>query len=137
MRGDFVEPGESALTSTDARIHRADLAAWKRAPGVAVMECVEHADPRGPGRVGVVRPSAGRRAYCPPVAEELCRLGLDATDIHLAIERYMKCGTGHCGHRYVNHRYVCTDGPVFSLAELRDLPDAFRELGRPGAAAAC
>ena len=37
----------------------------------------------------------------------------------MALERHMKCGVGECGHCYVNHRYVCTDGPVFSLAELR------------------
>ena len=37
----------------------------------------------------------------------------------------MKCGTGECGHCYVNHRYVCTDGPVFSFAELLLLSDAF------------
>ena len=41
----------------------------------------------------------------------------------------MKCGVGHCGHCYVNHRYVCTDGPVFTLAELRGLPDARVESG--------
>ena len=43
----------------------------------------------------------------------------------------MKCGIGMCGHCYVNHRYVCTDGPVFSYAELRDLPDAFVEVDVP------
>jgi hypothetical protein len=51
----------------------------------------------------------------------------------------MKCATGHCGHCYLNHRYVCRDGPVFSYAELRGLPDAFAT-GDPspeGAAAAC
>jgi NAD(P)H-flavin reductase len=73
----------------------------------------------------------------PLVADRLCQLGLDATDIHLAIERYMKCGVGECGHCYVNHRYVCTDGPVFSVAELRELPDAFPDLRLPAARAAC
>lgn len=43
---------------------------------------------------------------------------------HLAIERYMKRRTGHCGDCYVNYRNVCTEGPVFSFAELRELPDA-------------
>lgn len=136
----------------EARIHRAALAAWERAPDVHLIECVERAGPGWRGRVGVVLDfiddavglaGARRAAVCGPpimlplVAERLCRLGLDAADIHLAIERYMKCGTGHCGHCYVNHRYVCTDGPVFSFAELRKLPDTFPELGRPGAAATC
>ena len=38
----------------------------------------------------------------------------------------MKCGTGLGGHCDVNHRYVCRNGPVFSLAELTGRPD-----GRP------
>ena len=49
--------------------------------------------------------------------------------IHIALERRMHCGVGECGHCYVNHRYVCTDGPVFTLAELRALPDARVESG--------
>ena len=28
-----------------------------------------------------------------------------------------------CGRRNVGPKYACVDGPVFSLAELRDLPD--------------
>ena len=60
-----------------------------------------------------------------PVANALRHAGISAGDVHLALERQMKCGYGECGHCYVNHRYVCTDGPVFSLAELDTLPDAF------------
>jgi anaerobic sulfite reductase subunit B len=62
-----------------------------------------------------------------PVTQALLRSGIDAAEIYVAVERYMKCGTGHCGHCYINHRYVCRDGPVFSLAERQALPDAFRE----------
>ena len=39
--------------------------------------------------------------------------------------------------RYVNERYVYTDGQVFSFAELRELPDAIFRAGRPGAGIAC
>jgi NAD(P)H-flavin reductase len=55
--------------------------------------------------------------------------------IHVAIERYMKCATGHCGHCYVNQRYVCRDGPVFTYAELQTLPDAFGGIAAQIAAA--
>lgn len=135
----------------EARIHRAALAAWRRAPDVHVVECVERGDPGWSGRVGIVTEyldqaiaftGARRAAVCgPPVmlrlaADRLCRGGLDAAEVHLAIERYMKCATGHCGHCYMNDRYVCRDGPVFSLAELRQLPDAFHGL-EPLAPAVC
>lgn len=60
-----------------------------------------------------------------------------ATDIHLAIARNMRCWTGHCGQCYVNHRYVCTAGPVFSFAELHELPGALPELGWRGTRVTC
>jgi anaerobic sulfite reductase subunit B len=61
----------------------------------------------------------------PVVGERLARAGIAPGAIYLAMERVMKCGTGLCGHCYVDHRYLCTDGPVFSLAELWTLPEAF------------
>jgi NAD(P)H-flavin reductase len=136
----------------DARILRADLDAWSRAPGVHVLECVERPSPGWRGRAGTVldlvdeavaRVGARWAAVCGPpvmlsaVGERLCRLGLDPADVHLAIERSMKCGTGLCGHCYVGHRYVCTDGPVFSLAQLRALPDAGIVPGWHGEGAHC
>jgi sulfhydrogenase subunit gamma (sulfur reductase) len=136
----------------EARIHRPVLAAWERAPDVHLIECVEHAGPGWWGRMGsvldfldeAVECSGARRAavggppvMLPLVAERLCRLGIGAARVHVAIERYMKCGTGLCGHCYVNERYVCTDGPVFSFAELRELPDALPELRAPKIAATC
>jgi len=62
----------------------------------------------------------------------LCRAGLGPEAIYVALERSMKCGMGECGHCYVNHHYLCTDGPVFSLAEVRRLPDAFAAIERTG-----
>lgn len=134
----------------DARIHRDDLAAWALDPDTYLVDCVERAGPGWRGRVGAVtrfideavdRTGARQAAVCGPAAmlpvvgERLCRAGLDPGAIYLAIERSMKCATGHCGHCYVDHRYVCTDGPVFSLAELRRLPEAFAPAGRDAGAA--
>jgi NAD(P)H-flavin reductase len=135
----------------EARIHRAALRAWAAAPDVTLIECVDHAGPGWTGRVGTVldgvdeavaRVGARHAGVCGPpamlplVGERLCALGLRAGDVHLAIERTMKCATGHCGHCYVDHRYVCTDGPVFAFAELRALPEAFA-VGRPTSALPC
>jgi NAD(P)H-flavin reductase len=132
-----------------ARIHRAALAVWEQMPDVHLIECVERRDANWPGRVGLVtdflaeamgRIAPRRAALCGPtvmlrhVAKGLRGAGVAPEHIHLAVERYMKCGTGHCGHCYIDHRYVCTDGPVFSLAELRGLRDAARS---EAVAAAC
>lgn len=72
----------------------------------------------------------------PSTCAALVRAGLPPATIQVALERQMKCGEGHCGHCYVNARYVCTDGPVFSYAELLAMPDAFRAEDRAAAARA-
>ena len=38
-----------------------------------------------------------------------------------SLEMRMKCGIGKCGRCNVGEKYVCKDGPVFSLAELDKL----------------
>jgi NAD(P)H-flavin reductase len=123
------------------RIHRRSLEAWRSFPGVTLIECVERGGTGWPGAVGLVTDhlaeavrliDAERAALCGPpamlhsAAAHLCRLGLDPARLFIALERMMKCGIGECGHCYVDHRFVCTDGPVFSFAELGELPDAFR-----------
>jgi sulfhydrogenase subunit gamma (sulfur reductase) len=34
----------------------------------------------------------------------------------------MKCGIGICGRCNIGDKYVCKDGPVFSLAQLKNIP---------------
>jgi NAD(P)H-flavin reductase len=45
--------------------------------------------------------------------------------IYTTLERRMKCGIGKCGRCNIGEKFVCVDGPVFSLAELNDLPEPF------------
>jgi len=54
-----------------------------------------------------------------PVLDEL---GLPSERIYTSLEKRMKCGIGKCGRCNVGSKYVCKDGPVFTLAELRELP---------------
>jgi sulfhydrogenase subunit gamma (sulfur reductase) len=42
--------------------------------------------------------------------------------IILSLEKRMKCGIGICGRCNLGDRYVCKDGPVFSMAQLKELP---------------
>jgi NAD(P)H-flavin reductase len=123
----------------DDRIHRAALAAWARVPAMRVLEIVEHPTVDWPGRTGTLiehlaealDPLPARAAVCGPpamlgpVAHRLRQRGLPGDRIHLALERHMKCGTGECGHCYLGPKYVCRDGPVFTLGELEGIPDAF------------
>lgn len=54
-----------------------------------------------------------------PVLQEL---GFPKEDIVLSLENRMKCGIGKCGRCNIGSKYVCVDGPVFTLAELEKLP---------------
>jgi NAD(P)H-flavin reductase len=52
-------------------------------------------------------------------------LGFSKENILTSLEMRMKCGIGKCGRCNVGYKYVCSDGPVFSLAELEELPRDF------------
>jgi NAD(P)H-flavin reductase len=55
----------------------------------------------------------------------LLDLGFPEDKIILSLEMRMKCGIGKCGRCNIGQHYVCTKGPVFSLADLKDLPDEY------------
>ena len=57
------------------------------------------------------------------VIKNLLELGFTDTHIFTTMENRMKCGIGKCGRCNVGHLYVCKDGPVFSYATLKDLPE--------------
>ena len=42
-----------------------------------------------------------------------------------SLEMRMKCGIGKCGRCNIGNKYVCVDGPVFSLAELKKMPSEY------------
>jgi NAD(P)H-flavin reductase len=55
--------------------------------------------------------------------QALQKLGFPDDQVYTTLERRMKCGIGICGRCNIGHKYVCVNGPVFSLAELKGLPD--------------
>ncbi len=57
--------------------------------------------------------------FTQPVLE---KLGFPPEDIILSLENRMKCGIGMCGRCNIGKEFVCKDGPVFSLAQLKELP---------------
>jgi len=75
-------------------------------------------------------PSRTTAAVCGPpalyhcVLEELTLLGIPAARIYATLERRMRCGIGECCHCVAGGRFVCRDGPVFSLDQLRRMPGA-------------
>ncbi len=55
--------------------------------------------------------------------QALEKLEFKDDQIITTLERRMKCGIGKCGRCNIGPKYVCIDGPVFSLAQLKELPD--------------
>lgn len=103
------------------------------AAGVDIRATVDRAGPQWLGRVGVItelfrdaRPTgANVTAFiCGPermmtaVADRLEDLAVPSEHTWLTLERRMECGVGLCGHCQLGGRFVCKDGPVFSVAEL-------------------
>lgn len=59
------------------------------------------------------------------VLQNLEKLGFQPDQVYTTLENRMKCGIGKCGRCNVGHLYVCKDGPVFSYAQLKEIPEAF------------
>lgn len=52
-------------------------------------------------------------------------LGFADEQIYTTLEMKMKCGIGKCGRCNIGHIYVCAEGPVFSNAQLSQLPPEY------------
>lgn len=69
-------------------------------------------------------------AVCgPPVlyrclTSELEEVGVEPGRIFFSLERRMRCGIGRCCHCAVGQKLCCTDGPVFRLSDLQQIPEA-------------
>ena len=53
------------------------------------------------------------------------KLGFKPEDVVTTLEMKMKCGVGLCGRCNIGSRYVCRDGPVFTLKQIQSLPNEF------------
>jgi NAD(P)H-flavin reductase len=119
-----------------------ELERWDARDDVDLAVTVDYADGGWRGRVGFVTallphirfdPDRTIAMMCGPeammraVASALTARGVPAGDVHLSLERNMKCGVGTCGHCQLGPVFVCKDGPVFTFAEVEDLM-AVREL---------
>jgi len=52
----------------------------------------------------------------------LQKLNFPDADSYTTLENRMKCGVGKCGRCNVGSLYVCKDGPVFTIEQVRKLP---------------
>jgi NAD(P)H-flavin reductase len=126
-----------ARTSGDL-VYAGEVAAWTAA-GARVVRTV---DPGGAGegwdgQVGLLphvfaslglAPEGRVVVVCgPPVMlhfmfQALEEAGFRREQVVTTLENRMKCGMGLCGRCNAGRHYVCTDGPVFTWAQLSGMP---------------
>ena len=110
-----------------------------KSPEIEFHETVDKGDENWKGNVGVITtlipkvqidPKKTMAVVVGPpimyrfVIGELKKKDLADENIIMSLERRMKCGVGKCGHCQINGVYVCQEGPVFTLAQLRNLREA-------------
>ena len=122
--------------SPDQILYPQQLLGWSSTEGLRVGITVDRASEDWTGRVGVVTdlvpsmlrdPAETVAMVCGPeimmrfAAQGLAAAGVPQDDIHLSLERNMKCGIGWCGHCQLGPHLICRDGPVFPYPAVRDL----------------
>jgi NAD(P)H-flavin reductase len=115
-------------------LFRRQLDQWSHVPDTQVLVTVDYGGMSWHGYVGVVtslfhyvrlQPLHTVAMVCGPeimmrhVASDLEAKGLPPSDIHISMERNMKCGIGICGHCQYGPMFICRDGPIFPYTKLR------------------
>lgn len=135
-RGDYagLHLVYGARTPSDLVFKEEILKLWPAVEDFRITITVDQKDEQWQGNVGFVsalldkmRPAPGKRVciICGPPAmirlslAALERQGFAAEDVITTLEMRMKCGIGQCGRCNIGSCYVCLDGPVFSLADLK------------------
>jgi sulfhydrogenase subunit gamma (sulfur reductase) len=118
-------------------LYKPDIATWYERDDIIFHQAIDNPKEGWPHHTGYVpsvteelAPSSENAVafVCgPPVMIKftlpvLFRLGFPAERIYTSLEKRMKCGIGKCGRCNIGPKYVCKDGPVFTFAQLQQLP---------------
>ena len=117
-------------------LYKKDLEGWRERRDLQLHLTVDNGEGDWQDHVGFVpdvtrsvapNPKDAYAVVCGPPAmihfslPVLKELGFGDEKIFLSLEMRMKCGIGKCGRCNVGSKYICSDGPVFSQAELTQL----------------
>ncbi|MTI82151.1 MAG: heterodisulfide reductase subunit F [Firmicutes bacterium] len=121
-------------------LYKEELQEWENRDDINMVTTIDRPAEGWEGRTGFVpavveevAPSA-ENTVCiicgPPVMIKftqpvLEKLGFTPEQIIMSLEMRMKCGLGMCGRCNIGSKYVCKDGPVFTLEQLKKLPNEY------------
>jgi NAD(P)H-flavin reductase len=121
-------------------LYKEELAEWETNPNINLVTTIDRPAEGWTKKVGFiptiteeVAPSSVNTyaVVCGPPAmikytlPVLEKLGFPPERIYTSLEMRMKCGLGICGRCNIGPKYVCKDGPVFSMAQLKELPNEY------------
>jgi len=121
-------------------LYRETLEEWEKRKDLKLVLTIDQEEEGWTHEVGFVAaivkkvapsPSNAVAVICgPPImirtaVAELVGLGWKDEQILNSLEARMKCGIGKCGRCNIGDKFICTDGPVFSLAELKKMPNEY------------
>jgi NAD(P)H-flavin reductase len=110
---------------------------WPKQPDTEVYVTLDRPEEGWEGHVGFVPayleeinplPQNKVAVICGPpimiklVLKSLEAMGYEDEQVITTLEMRMKCGIGKCGRCNLGAEYICLDGPVFNLAQLKKLP---------------
>jgi NAD(P)H-flavin reductase len=141
-RGDFggIDILYGARTPEDLIRREEIMERWPAAPDTRVYLTVDAPYPGWEGHVAFVPAYLSELAFSPEnriaitcgppamikfVLKALEELNFAPEQVITTLEMRMKCGVGKCGRCNIGSLYVCRDGPVFTLAQLRQLPPEY------------
>jgi len=114
-------------------LYRAELESWREDPRVELGVTVDSAEPGWLGGVGVVTTLIGDAPFDPANAlaftvgpevmmrftvDALLDRGMDPADVHISIERNMKCAVTQCGRCQFGPTFACREGAVMSYGAI-------------------
>ena len=121
-------------------LYRDVLEEWEKRDDINVVLTIDREEEGWTRKVGFVAaivkevapsPDNAVAIICgPPImirtaVDELVKIGWKDEQILNSLEMRMKCGIGKCGRCNIGEKFVCIDGPVFSLAELKKMPNEY------------
>lgn len=118
-------------------LYKPDIKSWYQRSDMEIHQAIDVPEEGWDHHIGYVpdvvkdvapSPKKSVAIVCgPPIMTKytlpiLVELGFAPRNIFTSLEKRMKCGVGKCGRCNLGTKYICKDGPVFSLEELNELP---------------
>lgn len=113
---------------------------WPKVRDMEVNVTVDRGDDSWQGPVGFVPayleqlnpdPQGKVTVVCGPpimikfVMQSLDKMKYSHEEIITTLEMRMKCGIGKCGRCNIGSCFICLDGPVFTMAQLANMPNEY------------